>query len=106
MTAQNSLPLLNPSTPPTNAKPSYQDLWAVGQQAFPKIDQMINAPKHYTAGKYEVIDVIEDWKLGFRLANVVKYIARAEHKGNPLVDLYKALWYLNREIASRERNDT
>ena len=95
-----------PLMPPTNAKPSYQDLWAVGQQASPKIDQMVNAPKHYTAGKYEVIDVIEDWKLGFRLANVIKYIARAEHKGNPLVDLHKALWYLNREIASRERNDS
>ena len=58
----------------------------------------INSPKHYTAGKYEVIDVIEDWGLNFRLANTVKYIARHKHKGHPLEDLEKALWYLQREV--------
>lgn len=46
----------------------------------------INSPKHYTSGKYEVIDVIEDWNLNFRLANTIKYIARHEHKGKPLED--------------------
>ncbi len=58
----------------------------------------INSPKHYTTGKYEVIDVIEDWDLNFRLANTIKYIARHKHKGKPLEDLKKALWYLEREI--------
>lgn len=58
----------------------------------------INSPKHYTAGKYEVIDVIEDWDLNFRLANAIKYIARHKHKGKPLEDLEKALWYLQREV--------
>lgn len=58
----------------------------------------INSPKHYTAGKYEVIDVIEDWGLNFRLANTIKYIARHMHKGKPLEDLEKALWYLQREV--------
>lgn len=61
-------------------------------------------PKHYNMGKYEVIDVIEDWQLGFNLGNVVKYLARADHKGTPTADLYKCLFYLNREIANRERN--
>lgn len=61
-------------------------------------------PKHYNVGKYEVIDVIEDWKLGFNLGNVVKYVARADHKGAASSDLYKALFYLNRELANRERN--
>lgn len=64
--------------------------------------EMINNPSHYTQGKYEVIDVIEDWKLNFRLANVVKYVARADHKGKPVEDLRKAKWYLEREIAKRE----
>ena len=58
----------------------------------------INSPKHYTHGKYEVIDVIEDWDLNFRLANAIKYIARHKHKGKPLEDLEKALWYLQREV--------
>ena len=65
----------------------------------------INSPKHYTTGKFEVIDVIEDWDLNFRLANTVKYVARHKHKGKPLEDLKKALWYLQREIDRYERVD-
>lgn len=64
----------------------------------------INSPKHYTTGKYEVIDVIEDWDLNFRLANTIKYVARHKHKGKPLEDLKKALWYLQREIDLHESN--
>ena len=66
----------------------------------------INSPKHYTTGKYEVIDVIEDWDLNFRLANTIKYVARHKHKGKPLEDLKKALWYLQREIDTYERTDS
>ena len=58
----------------------------------------IDHPKHYTSGKFEVIDVIEDWQLGFHLGNVVKYIARAGKKDAELDDLKKALWYLTRYI--------
>jgi hypothetical protein len=58
----------------------------------------VDHPKHYNTGKYEVIDVIEDWKLGFHLGNVVKYVARAEHKIDALEDLKKARWYLDRHI--------
>lgn len=58
----------------------------------------INHPSHYNAGKYEVIDVIEDWRLNFNLGNSIKYIARAHHKGDPISDLRKAKWYLEREI--------
>ena len=64
-----------------------------------KANEAIHSPKHYTTGNFEVIDVIEDWGLNFRLANVIKYIARHEHKGKPLEDLEKALWYLQREIS-------
>ena len=49
-------------------------------------------------GNIEPIDAIEDWDLGFNLGNAVKYIARHKHKGKPLEDLKKALWYLSREI--------
>lgn len=66
--------------------------------AFDKNNDAVHKPKHYTTGKYEVIDVIEDWDLNFRLANAIKYIARHKHKGKPLEDLEKALWYLQREV--------
>ena len=70
-----------------------QKIWKVSAT-----EDVVNSPKHYTSGKFEVIDVIEDWKLNFRLANAVKYIARHKHKGKPVEDLKKALWYLQREI--------
>jgi hypothetical protein len=58
----------------------------------------VNHPKHYTFGRYETIDVIEDWKLGYHLGNAVKYISRCEHKGRKVEDLKKAVWYIEREI--------
>lgn len=63
----------------------------------------INHPSHYTVGRIEVIDAIEGWGLGFRLGNVVKYVARSAYKGNALEDLKKAAWYLAREIAALEK---
>ena len=64
----------------------------------------INHPLHYTHGDIEPIDAIEAWGLGFCLGNVVKYIARAGHKGDRLEDLKKARWYLEREIERAEKN--
>jgi uncharacterized Zn ribbon protein len=65
---------------------------------------MVNHPPHYNFGKYEVLDVIEDWQLEYQEGNVVKYIARAKHKGNRLQDLKKAQFYLNRAIAKVEQD--
>lgn len=61
-------------------------------------DDAINSPPHYTFGKIEVIEAIEDWDLGFHEGNVIKYIARAKHKGDELENLKKARWYLDRLI--------
>jgi len=58
----------------------------------------VNHPAHYTAGGIETIDFIEAKGLGYHLGNVVKYITRADHKGDRLENLKKAQWYLNREI--------
>lgn len=63
----------------------------------------VNRPAHYTTGKIEVIDFIEDQKLGFHEGNVVKYIARAKHKGRELEDLKKGRWYLDRAISNLEK---
>ena len=60
--------------------------------------EQVHHPSHYNMGKFEVIDVIEDWKLGFNSGSAVKYIARADYKGHKILDLTKALWYIVREI--------
>ena len=68
------------------------------------INDNVNHPSHYTDGKIEVIDFIEDKKLNFNRGNAVKYIARAGKK-NPekeVEDLKKAAWYINREIERLE----
>ena len=64
----------------------------------PKPDA-VNHPAHYKVGGIETIDFIEAKKLGYNLGNVVKYLTRADHKGNKLEDLRKAQWYLTREIS-------
>lgn len=63
------------------------------------VDQ-VHHPFHYNQGRIEVIEVIEDWKLGFHLGNTVKYIARAGKKDvkTHVQDLEKAKWYLERFI--------
>jgi hypothetical protein len=65
----------------------------------PKADP-VNNPAHYTVGGIETIDFIEAKQLGYNLGNVVKYLTRADHKGNKMEDLRKAQWYLTREINS------
>lgn len=58
---------------------------------------------HYKQTTIEPIKVIQDWKLSFCLGNVIKYIGRADHKGNKLADLEKAADYLRMEIESMKR---
>jgi hypothetical protein len=63
----------------------------------------VNKPSHYTEGrKFETIEVIEDWDLGFCLGNAVKYISRAGRKVNLVEDLKKARWYIDRQLAALE----
>ena len=65
----------------------------------------VSRPAHYTEGrKYEPIDVIEDWELGFCVGNALKYIGRAGRKSSEslsqkektIEDIDKAIWYLQR----------
>ena len=64
------------------------------------MNDAVNHPSHYTDGKIEVIDFIEQKNLNFHRGNAVKYIARAGKKDpeKEVEDLRKAVWYLNREI--------
>lgn len=59
---------------------------------------MVNSPSHYTAGGIEVYDYIAAKGLSYELGNVVKYVSRADYKGNKLQDLQKARWYLDAAI--------
>ena len=68
----------------------------------------VNHPAHYTDGKIEVFDFIQDKGLGFCLGNVVKYVARAGKK-NPakrVEDLQKAAWYLQKQIEMWQEEDS
>jgi hypothetical protein len=81
-------------TPAKAVKKVLKDTVAYLQQ-----ENNIDSPMHYKQGGIETIDFIEAKELNFHLGNVVKYIARADHKGNRHEDLLKARWYLNRELA-------
>lgn len=69
-----------------------------------KVNDSVNSPSHYTDGKIEVIDYIEDKKLGFCLGNAIKYISRAGKKNEEDIatDIKKAIWYLNRYLKQLE----
>ena len=64
------------------------------------MNDVVNHPSHYTDGKIEVIDFIEDKNLNFHRGNAVKYISRAGKKdpNKEVEDLKKARWYIDREI--------
>lgn len=63
----------------------------------------VNSPKHYQGHGMEAIDVIDAFELGFNLGNVIKYVLREGRKGEPGVNLMKAKWYLERELASKTK---
>ncbi len=61
--------------------------------------EMVDHPQHYqSVGGIEAIDVIEGFNLNFNLGNAIKYILRADKKGNKKQDLEKSLWYIKREL--------
>jgi hypothetical protein len=66
-------------------------------------EDKVNHPSHYKVGGIETIDFIEAKQLDYHLGNVVKYISRADHKDEKLVNLKKAQWYLNRAVANLEK---
>lgn len=71
-------------------------------RVVPEVDN-VNHPSHYKTGGIETIDFIEAKQLTYNLGNVVKYVSRADHKGNRLEDLEKAAWYLAREIQNLKK---
>lgn len=70
-------------------------------------DDIVNHPSHYTDGKIEVIDYIEDKGFGYHLGNAIKYISRAGKKdpSKETEDLRKAVWYIERYIQLKEQGN-
>lgn len=65
----------------------------------------VNHPQHYNKhpSGIECIDVVEH--MSFNLGNAMKYIWRADEKGNAIQDLEKAAWYISREIERRSKTN-
>jgi hypothetical protein len=65
----------------------------------------VEHPPHYKAhpSGVECIQITEH--MNFCLGNAIKYVWRAGVKSkDPVEDLSKAVWYINREIAKIEKN--
>jgi hypothetical protein len=65
----------------------------------------VNNPEHYNKTRKETIETIEDSMLGdefegYLKGNILKYVTRYrfKHEEDPLKDLCKARWYLNKLI--------
>jgi len=69
-----------------------------------ELENAVNHPAHYNnhPSGVECIDVTQH--MNFCLGNAIKYIWRADLKGNAIEDLKKAVWYVNKEIERREKN--
>jgi hypothetical protein len=65
------------------------------------VSSAVDHPKHYNANPsgVECITVVEH--MGFNVGNAMKYLWRADEKGQALEDLQKAAWYVQREIDRR-----
>ena len=65
----------------------------------------VNSPSHYNSNTIETIDLIRDSMKseeyrGYLKGNIFKYVSRHTYKEkeNPIKDLLKAQWYLNKLI--------
>jgi hypothetical protein len=70
----------------------------------PAVHDPVNHPSHYTAHPSGVECITVTEHMGFNVGNAVKYLWRADEKGNALEDLAKAGWYVQREIQRREHH--
>ena len=85
----------------TNKKDHGHDMSYENEIAFP-FDNVVR-PAHYLHGKKETIEVIRDCMTsdefhGYLKGNILKYVSRYKFKGEPLEDLQKAQWYLDRLV--------
>jgi hypothetical protein len=65
----------------------------------------VNHPKHYTEHKSGVECIAITEHMNFCLGSAIKYIWRADLKGDVISDLRKAQWYIAREIERRQNKE-
>lgn len=71
-------------------------------------EDMVNNPPHYTKGGMETIDIMEakstpeEFKGHLKLT-ALKYLTRAGHKGDELLDAKKTQWYVNKWVKTIEK---
>jgi|TARA_B100001750_G_scaffold248389_1_gene279034 hypothetical protein len=86
----------------------YDDYKIPKHKGDPVFDS-VNKPKHYNNGQVEAIDYIKQ-QLGetgitvYYEGSVLKYLHRWKYKTNPIEDLKKARWYLDRLIETVEED--
>ena len=79
--------------------PQYNPTLRYDDPTVKELRDPVEHPAHYTFGKIEVLDAIEDWGLDYHRGNILKYIVRAGKKGDKLIeDLRKTRFYLDRYI--------
>jgi hypothetical protein len=72
-------------------------------------EDLVNHPKHYTQGKYEVIDIIMEAvkdlppEQAVCVGHIIRYIMRYKYK-NGLQDVKKCKWYTDKLINLMEGN--
>ncbi len=82
------------------------DLVALWEEEQIKISkEKVNHPVHYNKHPSGVECITITEHMGFNLGNAIKYIWRADLKGNTIEDLEKAAWYIDREIKRREKQN-
>ena len=87
-----------------------KDSWPIPDSRNPVESDPVNHPPHYNNSeakcecgrRISCIDVTRH--LSFNIGNAMKYLWRCELKGNTLEDLKKAAWYIQDEIAKREKS--
>lgn len=67
-----------------------------------KVFDPVNKPKHYNSHPSGVQCIEIARHMNFNLGNAMKYIWRADEKGNTIEDLEKARWYIDDEISKRK----
>lgn len=67
----------------------------------PTMHDNVNHPKHYNSHPSGVECITITEHMSFNLGNAIKYLWRADSKGQAMDDLRKAKWYIEREIQKR-----
>ncbi len=86
--------------------PQYDPTLKYDDPTMKELGDPVHHPPHYTFGKIEVLNAIEDWGLDYHRGNVVKYMVRAGKKDpdKMIEDLRKARFYIDRLIKLKQEN--